>query len=52
MGLFIAKAIIEILGGEVGFSSEESKGSTFWFTIPTAKTPITHVGIGVEHPAA
>jgi len=36
LGLFIAKSIIKRSGGEIGFQSEENKGSTFWFTIPIA----------------
>jgi signal transduction histidine kinase len=36
LGLFIAKGIIEFSKGEIDFSSQEKKGSTFWFTIPIA----------------
>lgn len=36
LGLYITKSIIERAGGEIGFQSEEHKGSTFWFTIPIA----------------
>src|SRR3989344_1811891 len=34
LGLYIAKAMLEKFGGNIGFASEENKGSTFWFTIP------------------
>lgn len=34
LGLAISKAIIENVGGKVGFTSQEGVGSTFWATIP------------------
>ncbi|MDX1535341.1 MAG: HAMP domain-containing sensor histidine kinase [Candidatus Spechtbacterales bacterium] len=37
LGLFIAKAAIEQMGGEIGFKSKENKGTTFWYELPLAK---------------
>ena len=34
LGLFIVKGVIEKLEGKINFSSEENKGSTFWFKLP------------------
>ncbi len=34
LGLFIAKNIIEIHGGEIWLESEEGKGATFYFILP------------------
>ena len=38
LGLAISKAIIEAAGGEVGFTSEEGVGSTFWAWVPCETT--------------
>lgn len=37
IGLYIAKAVVEEMGGEMGFESKEREGSKFWFTMPIKK---------------
>jgi two-component system, sensor histidine kinase and response regulator len=39
LGLVIARKLAEIMGGEMGVTSEAGKGSTFWFTVLLAKQP-------------
>ncbi len=37
LGLYICKKILEEMGGNIGFESEEGKDTIFWFTVPIAK---------------
>jgi signal transduction histidine kinase len=34
LGLFIAKSLVQAMGGKISFRSEENAGTTFFFTLP------------------
>ena len=37
LGLVISRQLVEMMGGQMGFKSQENKGSSFWVDLPLSK---------------
>jgi signal transduction histidine kinase len=43
LGLAIARRMVDVMGGEIGATSVESEGSTFWIRLPVAQPSATPI---------
>ena len=52
LGLAISRRIVELMGGTIGFDSQVSQGSTFWFLIPLDRAADTPPALASSKPLA
>lgn len=48
VGLSIAKRIMDLFGGDIGYRSEPNVGTTFWIDVPIAKSAYRQAGFGSQ----
>jgi len=49
LGLVIAKQMVEIMGGSIGYQSSPGQGATFWFSVNLDKLPEARRAPGLEN---
>lgn len=49
LGLYLAKGLVDVLGGKIWFTSQEKVGTSFFFTLPRSKRLTPKANSGKKH---